>query len=74
MKTNIQQAIGFSEEMIKTFEENSIKSSPIGLYGKPEHIANAVAFLASEDSAFMTGSNVLIDGGILWSNMDIKSK
>jgi NAD(P)-dependent dehydrogenase (short-subunit alcohol dehydrogenase family) len=64
--------MGFPEELIKTLEEVSIRASPIGIYGKPEHIANAVAFLASEDSEFMTGSNVVIDGGAVWSNMDIK--
>ncbi len=64
--------MGFPEEFIKANEERAAKSSPIGVFGQPEHIANAIAFLASEDSAFMTGSNVLIDGGVLWSNIDLK--
>ncbi len=59
---------GVPEEVQKANEQMIIKASPLGMMGKPEHIANAVAFLASEDSAFMTGSNVLIDGGRLWSN------
>jgi NAD(P)-dependent dehydrogenase (short-subunit alcohol dehydrogenase family) len=33
--------------------------------GKPEDIANAVVFLASEESAFVTGETLLIDGGLL---------
>ncbi|KXS11502.1 NAD(P)-binding protein [Gonapodya prolifera JEL478] len=36
---------------------------PIGRGAKPEDIANAVVFLASEESAFMTGSEVTVDGG-----------
>jgi NAD(P)-dependent dehydrogenase (short-subunit alcohol dehydrogenase family) len=33
--------------------------------GKPAHIAAAVAFLASEEAAFITGSSLLADGGRL---------
>ncbi len=71
MKTNIGRAKGWTEEFIKEVEEKAIKASPIGMYAKPEDIANAVAFLASEDSAFMTGSNMLIEGGALWGNLNL---
>jgi NAD(P)-dependent dehydrogenase (short-subunit alcohol dehydrogenase family) len=37
---------------------------PMGRFGQPEEIAAAVAFLASDDSSFMTASNFLVDGGI----------
>jgi NAD(P)-dependent dehydrogenase (short-subunit alcohol dehydrogenase family) len=37
---------------------------PMGRFGKPEEIAAAVAFLASDDSSFMTGTTFLVDGGI----------
>jgi short-subunit dehydrogenase len=37
---------------------------PIGRFGKPEEMAAAVAFLASDDSSFITGSTFLVDGGI----------
>ena len=36
---------------------------PIGRLGQPEDIANAAAFLASDQSSFMTGSDVFVDGG-----------
>ncbi|MDO9459213.1 MAG: glucose 1-dehydrogenase [Alphaproteobacteria bacterium] len=38
---------------------------PIGRMGVPIDIANAVCFLASDDSAFMTGSEVVVDGGYI---------
>ena len=37
---------------------------PIGRFGEPEEMAAAVAFLASDDSSFMTASSFLVDGGI----------
>ena len=37
---------------------------PVGRFGEPEELAAAVAFLASDDSSFITASNFLVDGGI----------
>ena len=37
---------------------------PMGRFANPEEIAAAVAFLASDDSSFITSSNFLVDGGI----------
>ncbi|GAA0287818.1 NAD(P)-dependent dehydrogenase (short-subunit alcohol dehydrogenase family) [Gracilibacillus halotolerans] len=36
---------------------------PIGRLGKPEEVAKAVAFLASDDASFITGASLLVDGG-----------
>lgn len=38
---------------------------PLGRTGTPEDVASAVAFLASDDSAFVTGTAVVVDGGQL---------
>ena len=37
---------------------------PLGRFAEPEELAAAVAFLASDDSSFMTASTFLVDGGI----------
>ena len=37
--------------------------SALNKVGKPEEIANAILFLASDDSSFITGTNILVDGG-----------
>jgi meso-butanediol dehydrogenase/(S,S)-butanediol dehydrogenase/diacetyl reductase len=40
---------------------------PAGRLGEPDDIANAVCFLASDESAFITGTTLLVDGGITCS-------
>lgn len=49
------------------FEEMAGLGSPLGRVGAPEEIAAAVVFLASDESAFATGSDFTLDGG--WSQV-----
>ena len=37
---------------------------PIGRMGRPDEIADIAVYLAADESAFMTGSGVVIDGGL----------
>jgi NAD(P)-dependent dehydrogenase (short-subunit alcohol dehydrogenase family) len=37
---------------------------PMGRFGEPEEIANGALFLASDESSWMTGQSLIIDGGI----------
>jgi NAD(P)-dependent dehydrogenase (short-subunit alcohol dehydrogenase family) len=37
---------------------------PLGRYGTPEDVAFAALFLASDESGWMTGAEIIIDGGI----------
>jgi NAD(P)-dependent dehydrogenase (short-subunit alcohol dehydrogenase family) len=41
-----------------------LKRIPAGRYGTPEDIAKVVLFLASDDAAYMTGEDVVVDGGL----------
>ncbi|KAI9033523.1 short-chain dehydrogenase/reductase SDR [Hyaloraphidium curvatum] len=42
-----------------------VASHPIGRMGRPEEVADVVVFLGSEESSFMTGSEVIVDGGYI---------
>ena len=43
--------------------QNAIKGCPIPRLGSPDEIASVVAFLCSDGESYMTGSDVLVDGG-----------
>jgi 3-oxoacyl-[acyl-carrier protein] reductase len=43
----------------------SIASIPMGRYGAPEELAEAVAFLVSEQAGYITGQSLLVDGGLV---------
>lgn len=45
------------------FVKMSVSQIPMGRWGKPDEIAAAAVFLASDASSFMTGGNIVIDGG-----------
>ncbi|MDV2993607.1 MAG: Glucose 1-dehydrogenase 1 [Chroococcidiopsis sp. SAG 2025] len=44
-----------------------LQNIPLGRLGKPEDIAPVVAFLASSDADYITGSTFFVDGGLLWN-------
>ena len=40
------------------------RQTPLGIVGTPEDVAHAVVYLASDESRFMTGSELILDGGV----------
>jgi 3-oxoacyl-[acyl-carrier protein] reductase len=49
------------EKVIKMMEEKT----PLGRLGKPEDIANAYCFLASDEASYINGTTLSVDGGII---------
>ncbi len=50
-------------EQAEAFKEMAIASTPLGRGAQPEEIAKGILFLASDDASFITGAELIIDGG-----------
>jgi NAD(P)-dependent dehydrogenase (short-subunit alcohol dehydrogenase family) len=54
---------GLPKEQVEQFVRDIVAKVPMKRIGQPSEIAGAVAFLASSDASYMTGSEVTVDGG-----------
>ncbi|XP_054285723.1 3-oxoacyl-[acyl-carrier-protein] reductase FabG-like [Macrosteles quadrilineatus] len=61
--TELQKRGGVDEEAYKKFLERSKETHALGRPGNPQEVAEAIAFLAGEQSSFVTGVNLCVDGG-----------
>ena len=52
-----------SNEQIDAFTAQAAATTPLGRVGTPDEIARAVVFLASDDSSFVDGAELFVDGG-----------
>lgn len=60
----VSGAVGaLGEEMAQQFQQALMARVPMGRLGQPREIANAVLFLASDDASFVTGADLVVDGG-----------
>ena len=62
--TNTPAADGRSEDSIREFSESM---AMLGRWGRPEEVAKAVAWIASDEASYLTGTTLVLDGG--WSRM-----
>ena len=62
--TNSPAADGRSEDPIREFSESM---AMLGRWGRPEEVAKAVAWIASDEASYLTGTTLVLDGG--WSRM-----
>lgn len=61
--SNLHRRSGMAEDKYRAFLEHSRSTHPLGRVGQPEDIANAIVFLASDQSGWITGASLPIDGG-----------
>ncbi len=54
-----------TRKLPETVKQEILKQVPLGLFGTPEDVANAVAFLVSEEARYITGQVLRVDGGLV---------
>lgn len=63
VRTNLHRNGGMSEEDYAAFVGHSAETHPLGRVGEPEEVAELIAFLAGDQSGWITGECIAIDGG-----------
>jgi len=63
--TNFTSNYGLNPTSISKYYEDNKHSQVLGRPGEAVEIANTIAFLASDEASFITGSNIVVDGGFL---------
>ena len=53
-----------TEQLPEDIKNTMLTQIPLGQFGKTEDISNAVVFLASDESSYITGQTLHIDGGM----------
>jgi len=62
--TPIMGTSGLTPDEVETFMQHIVANVPLGRMGRPEEMAKAALFLASSDSSFITGIDLVADGGM----------
>ncbi|QDK77530.1 SDR family oxidoreductase [Spirosoma sp. KCTC 42546] len=56
--------LGISDQQLIQMNQGIIEAIPLGRFGRPEEIAKVALFFASDDSSFVVGAELIVDGGM----------
>ena len=56
--------LGISDQALTQMNQSIVEQSPLGRFGRPEEIAKVALFFASDDSSFVVGAELIVDGGM----------
>ena len=59
-----RNSLGMTEEQIKQYADSVVGTIPLGRTGTLDEIAKVVSFLASDESSYVTGIELFVDGGM----------
>jgi len=64
--TSLHSAVklGISDSQLAQMNQGIIQAVPLGRFGRPEEIAKVALFFASDDSSFVVGAELIVDGGM----------
>lgn len=63
--TPIYDKLGMPAEAVQEFGASVLGQVPMGRFGQPDELAGVAALLASSDSSFLTGEEIVVDGGLV---------
>src|SRR6059036_2613532 len=65
VETPILDRMGLPQEQLRQTKEWITSQVPLGRFGRPEEIAAAVLYLSSEESGYVVGTELVVDGGMI---------
>ena len=67
VRTNFGEALGLNSDNFAKLVEEHGKHYPVGRGGEPSDICSSIMFLSSDEASWITGVNLVVDGGALHS-------
>lgn len=64
IETPIFGKLGWAQSAVDDFAQKTLAKIPMGRFGQSDEVARAALFLASDDSTFITGESLSVDGGM----------
>ncbi|MBM4050582.1 MAG: SDR family oxidoreductase, partial [Planctomycetes bacterium] len=61
----VETEIGLDFPLKPEFWQYAKEHIPLGRLAKPEHVAGAVVYLASDSASYITGQHIIVDGGLI---------